>query len=66
MNELLELQKEIEELRHAKWQLTGRLGYLAGYLGVKEPYNYPLSVKAQNKLSVEIDEFLAELKIDRY
>jgi hypothetical protein len=42
------------------------LGYLAGYLGVKEPYNYPLSVKAQNKLSVEIDEFLAELKLDRY
>ena len=66
MNELLELQKETEELRRVKYKLTGQLGYLAGYLGVKEPYNYPLSVKAQNKLSVEIDEFLAELKLDRY
>jgi len=65
MNELLELQKEIEELRHAKYKLTGKLSYLAGYLGVKD-YNYPLSVKAQNELSVEIDEFLAELKLDRY
>ena len=66
MNELLELQKEIESLRTAKYRLSCHLVYLSGYLSVKQPFSCVLSVKEQNKLGREIDDVLNEVELDRY
>jgi len=64
MNELLELQKEIESLRTAKYRLSCHLAYLSGYLSVNP--KLPLSVEEQNKLGREIDDVLNEVELDRY